>query len=121
MLRITLFQSSYDFQAGNPKIKEDERNFELLSSTIFLLYHLPCFYIFTFFPLSFSSYSFLILITSSSSVSYQSCFIFWRPQINILARRPAVMSGVVVVFLRLSVKSLNSTGNQTKTGSFNIC
>jgi len=52
---------------------------------------------------------------------YQSYFFFGRPRIHILARRPAVLSGIVVVFLRLSGKSLNSTGSYTKTGYFNIC
>jgi len=52
---------------------------------------------------------------------YQAYFLFGRPRIHILARRRAVLSGVVVVFLRLSGKSLNSTGSYTRTGSFNIC
>jgi hypothetical protein len=51
---------------------------------------------------------------------YQSYFLSARTRIHILARRPAVLSGVVVVFLRLSGKSLNSTESYTKTSSFNV-
>jgi hypothetical protein len=108
------FSLRCDFQAGNPKV-----NFQTAIMHDFFFFSTPMllffFFLFQFLVL-FLFYLFFLLLRR-----FHSYFLFGRPRVHILARRPAVLPGVVLIFLRLSGKSLNSTGSYTKTGYFNIC